>query len=401
MEDEDRKYSVRVKIIITVMITFIITFCLTIFLYYQYLTRQGMLINNYESSEEISDDLDELRTIIEKTYKGDINDDALKESAIKGYIAGLDDEYTEYMTSSEWDSLNSTLSDFVGIGVYLGESKITGETIVLGIISEEAPAEKAGIKPGDIIKEVNLEDVSTKGSEYISSKIKGIEGTTVKVKVQRGEEELTFDLERKSIKMYEIKSEMLENNIGYIDFDSFTETSYEEFKSAYENLKSQGAQALIVDLRNNTGGYVNSALNIADMFIEEGKTLLITEDKNNNRNIEYSKTGKVIDMPVVVIVNEHSASASEILTGILKDYKVATIIGTRTYGKGVMQSIFPGILDGALKVTTAEYFSPNENKINKIGIEPDEEIELEIDDNEALTKENDNQLKRAIEILKK
>lgn len=399
MEEDERKYNEKVKIIIAILITFIVTFCLTIFLYYTYLSNQGALIKKYESSEDISDSLDEIRTIIDRVYKGEVNDENLKDAAIKGYVEGLGDEYTEFMTASEWESLDSTLSDYVGIGIYLAEKKDTGETVVLGTVHEDSPAAQAGIQAGDIIKEINLEDVSTKGSEYISSKIKGIEGSTVKIKVLRGEEELVFDIERRSIKMYQIKSEILNENIGYIDFDSFTDTSYEEFKTAYESLVSQGAKSLIVDLRDNTGGYVNSALNIADMFVDEGKTLLITEDKNGNREEEYSKTGKVIDMPVVVLVNEYSASASEILTGILKDYGVAKIVGTKTYGKGVMQSIFTGILNGALKVTTAEYFSPNGNKINKVGIEPDEVVELDISEDELLTRENDNQLQRAIEIL--
>ena len=399
MEEDERKYNEKVKIIIAILITFIVTFCLTIFLYYTYLSNQGALIKRYESSEDISDSLDEIRTIIDRVYKGEVNDENLKDAAIKGYVEGLGDEYTEFMTASEWESLDSTLSDYVGIGIYLAEKKDTGETVVLGTVHEDSPAAQAGIQAGDIIKEINLEDVSTKGSEYISSKIKGIEGSTVKIKVLRGEEELVFDIERRSIKMYQIKSEILNGNIGYIDFDSFTDTSYEEFKTAYESLVSQGTKSLIVDLRDNTGGYVNSALNIADMFVDEGKTLLITEDKNGNREEEYSKTGKVIDMPVVVLVNEYSASASEILTGILKDYGVAKIVGTKTYGKGVMQSIFTGILNGALKVTTAEYFSPNGNKINKVGIEPDEVVELDISEDELLTRENDNQLQRAIEIL--
>ena len=220
----------------------------------------------------------------------------------------------------------------------------------------------------------------------MSSKVKGPEGSKVKVKVLRGEDELTFDVERAAIKVYEIKSEMLENNIGYIDFDSFTDTSADEFENAYKAL--------------NTGGYVQSALNIADLFVNKDEKLLITEDKDGERTINYSKHGKTINMPVVVLVNEYSASASEILTGILKDYDVATIVGTRTYGKGVIQNVYPKVLGGALKVTTAEYFTPKENKIHKVGIEPDEEVQLDktID---TLTRENDNQLQKAIDLLKK
>lgn len=405
MDDEDRKYMTRVKVIIAVMITFVITFCGTIFLYGKYLSNKGLMINSYKSSESIVDQINALRTVIEEKYKGEIDDDKLTQAALKGYVEGLGDEYTEFLTSDEWEDLDSSLSEFVGIGVYMSQLKSTNETIIIGTIDDDTPAAKAGIKAGDIIKEINLEDVSTKGSEYISSKIKGTAGSTVKIKVIRGEEELTFDVERAEIKVYKIKHEMLQNNIGYIDFDSFTDTSYNEFKAAYEDLKNNGATSLIVDLRNNTGGYVDSALNIADMFVDSGKALLITEDKNGNRYTQSSKNSKEIDMPVVVLVNEYTASASEILTGILKDYKLATIIGTTTYGKGVIQEVYPDVLGkdigGALKVTVSEYFTPNGNKINKVGIEPDEKIELDDSESTDITKDTDTQLQKAIEILKK
>ena len=405
MDDEDRKYMTRVKVIIAVMITFVITFCGTIFLYGKYLSNKGLMINPYKSSESIVDQINALRTVIEEKYKGEIDDDKLTQAALKGYVEGLGDEYTEFLTSDEWEDLDSSLSEFVGIGVYMSQLKSTNETIIIGTIDDDTPAAKAGIKAGDIIKEINLEDVSTKGSEYISSKIKGTAGSTVKIKVLRGEEELTFDVERAEIKVYKIKHEMLQNNIGYIDFDSFTDTSYNEFKAAYENLKNNGATSLIVDLRNNTGGYVDSALNIADMFVDSGKALLITEDKNGNRYTQSSKNSKEIDMPVVVLVNEYTASASEILTGILKDYKLATIVGTTTYGKGVIQEVYPDVLGkdigGALKVTVSEYFTPNGNKINKVGIEPDEKVELDDSESTDITKDTDTQLQKAIEILKK
>lgn len=400
MEEENKKYQTKVKIIIAIILTMIITSCATVLLYGQYLKNEGMILEEHETSGDIADSLDVLKSYLEKTYKGELNDSEMKQAALKGYVEGVGDPYTEYMTKKEWEDLQTSLSDFVGIGVYLSELRGSGITVVTGTINEETPAAKAGIKVGDIIKEVNSEDVSTKGVEYVSSKVKGPEGSSVKVKVLRGEEELTFDVERVAIKVYEIKSEILENNIGYIDFDSFTDTSAEEFESAYNDLKNKGAKSLIVDLRDNTGGYVQSALNIADLFVNKDEKLLITEDKDGDRTINYSKHGKTINMPVVVLVNEYSASASEILTGILKDYDVATIVGTRTYGKGVIQNVYPKVLDGALKVTTAEYFTPKENKIHKVGIEPDEVVELDktVD---TLTKENDNQLQKAIELLKK
>lgn len=404
MNEEDKKYNVKVKVIIAVMITFIITLCGTVILYDKYLSHKGLLVKNYESSEDISNDLDLLRSIVEEKYKGEIDDDKLKQSALKGYIEGLGDEYTEFLTKDEWDDLDSSLSEFVGIGVYMSQLKSSNDAVIIGVIDEDTPAGKAGIQAGDIIKTVEDEDVSGKGVEYVSSKVKGPEGTKVSIKVLRGDQEIEFTMTREQVKVYKIKHEMLENNIGYIDFDSFTDTSFDEFKEAYTDLKNNGAKSLIVDLRNNTGGYVKSALEIADLFVDSGKTLLITEDKDGNRTIQKSSSDKTIDMPVVVLVNEYTASASEILTGILKDYGIAKIVGTKTYGKGVIQEIYPDVLGtkigGALKITVSEYFTPSENKINKIGITPDEEVELNEDSSIKITKENDAQLQKAIELLK-
>ena len=404
MNEEDKKYNVKVKVIIAVMITFIITLCGTVILYDKYLSHKGLLVKNYESSEDISNDLDLLRSIVEEKYKGEIDDDKLKQSALKGYIEGLGDEYTEFLTKDEWDDLDSSLSEFVGIGVYMSQLKSSNDAVIIGVIDEDTPAGKAGIQAGDIIKTVEDEDVSGKGVEYVSSKVKGPEGTKVSIKVLRGDQEIEFTMTREQVKVYKIKHEMLENNIGYIDFDSFTDTSFDEFKEAYTDLKNNGAKSLIVDLRNNTGGYVKSALEIADLFVDSGKTLLITEDKDGNRTIQKSSSDKTNDMPVVVLVNEYTASASEILTGILKDYGIAKIVGTKTYGKGVIQEIYPDVLGtkigGALKITVSEYFTPSENKINKIGITPDEEVELNEDSSVKITKENDAQLQKAIELLK-
>lgn len=404
MNEEDNKYNVRVKIIIAVMITFIITLCGTVILYDKYLSHKGLIIKNYESSENISNDLDLLRSIVEEKYKGEIDDSKLEQAALKGYIEGLGDEYTEFLTKDEWDDLDSSLSEFVGIGVYMSQLKSSNDAVIIGVIDEDTPAGKAGMQAGDVIKYIEGEDVSGKGVEYVSSKIKGPEGSKVSIKVSRGDQEIEFTMTREQVKVYKIKHEMLENNIGYIDFDSFTDTSSEEFKEAYTDLKNNGAKSLIVDLRNNTGGYVKSALEIADLFVDSGKTLLITEDKTGNRTIQKSSNDKTIDMPVVVLVNEYTASASEILTGILKDYGIAKIVGTKTYGKGVIQEVYPDVLGakigGALKVTVSEYFTPNENKINKIGITPDEEVELNEDESAKITKENDAQLKKAIELLK-
>lgn len=403
MEDlENQKYNTRIKIIVAIFVTFTITFCGTVLGYYKYLDKKGALIKSYESSEEISDKLNLVRTYIDNYYKGDVNEENLSEGAIKGYVDGLGDEYTEFLTKKEFDNLNAMLSQTVGIGAYLAELKNSSDVVIVGLV-EDAPAEKAGLKAGDIVKEINLENVSGKGSEYVASKLKnGPAGSTVKVKVVRDEEELEYDIIREEIKYYKIKHEMKEKNIGYIDFDSFTETSYDEFKEAYDDLKANGAKSLIIDLRDNTGGQVDQVLKIADLFIESGKPILITEDKNGNRITNSSRTDKIIDMPTVVLVNDYTASASEILTGFLKDYKLATIVGIKTYGKGVIQNVYTNVFGEnsgvGLKITVAEYYTPNGNRVHHEGIEPDEVVETKknIENEEKI----DIQLEKAIEILK-
>ena len=233
----------------------------------------------------------------------------------------------------------------------------------------------------------------------MANKIKGEEGTKVKLTIKRKDEEFEVEVERKKIEVSHIDSEMLENNIAYIQISDFDGGAAKEFKENYENLKSQGAKSLIIDLRNNGGGVVDEAIDILELICDKGSTLLIETDKSGKEEITKSEENPIIDVPIVVLVNENTASASEILAGALKDNNKATIIGTKTYGKGVIQSLMK-LKDGSgLKVTMAEYCTPNRNKINKIGIEPNIIVELpkEI---EKLTRENDTQLQKAIEKLK-
>ena len=404
MEDfEEKRYNERVKIIITVLFTMIISVCLTILIYGKYLDNHGLMINSYESSGDIVEDLNEIRTIIDKNYKGEVNEEELRIGALKGYVDGIGDEYTELMDVKEWADFSTMLTQTVGIGAYLMKSNDSEYTIIAGTV-EDSPAENAGLLLGDKIKEINLEDVTGKDTEYISTKIKnGPAGSTVKIKVLRNDQELLFDIERAEINYYKIKHEMLDNNIGYIDFDSFTETSYDEFKQAYEDLKTNGAKSLIIDLRENTGGDVEQEIKIADLFVDSGKTLFITEDKKSNRVDTKSSSEKVINIPVVVLVNDYTASASEMLTGMLKDYGIATIVGIKTYGKGVIQQVYNDVLGKksgiTLKVTTAEYYTPNGNKVNKEGIKPDIEVPGKAVETAGLEKSEDKQLQKAIEVL--
>ena len=361
------------------------------------------------NDDKITEALSNIENLIEKYYLYDIDEQKAIDGAISGYVDSLGDEYTEYIPASEMEEYTETImGNFVGIGIYMVQNTEKNVIEVLAPI-KESPAEKAGILPGDIIKSVNGVQYTGEQMTEASNNIKGEEGSKVKLEILRGEETLNFEIERKKINTNPVVSEkiedetaQLEGNIGYLEISSFDEGTAEDFKTKFEQLKSEGITSLIIDLRNNGGGIVDEALAIADYIVPKGKDLLITVDKDGNEEIEKSENDPIIDMPIVVLVNENTASASEILAGALKDLDEATIVGTKTYGKGVIQQVLSLRTGAGLKVTVEEYYTPNRTKINKVGIEPDEVVKLpETVKNPLLvTKEEDTQLQKAIEILK-
>lgn len=387
------------KSILAVVFIVCITAVITVYATFNCMGTNHFLVtgeitdNSDENIDTISKDLANFRTLIDEYYIGDVDEQKLLDETIKGYINGLDDEYSEYMTAQEWEEYQaSALGNYVGIGIYMSQD--TNGNIVIIEPIEGSPAEAIGLQSKDIIIEVNGESVNGMNTSEVANIVKGEEGTTVSITILRDNEYKTFDVERKAIKVYHVKNEMLENDIGYIKLSTFDEGCSEEFKNAFENVKKNGAQKLIIDLRDNTGGLVDEALNIAEMIIPKGKKMLITVDSKDNREETIAKQDPIIDMDIVVLTNEYSASASEILVGALKDNGKATSVGIKTYGKGVIQNVF-SLTDGSvLKLTTAEYFTPNETKIHKIGIEPDIIVES-VDDEENI----DEQLNKAIEVI--
>ncbi len=395
---EKEKKSLKIKhFVTTIILVIVVAVFSSEFTMYYYIKssmpeKEAAAIDPEENINTIAKNLKNFRKLIDQVYIGEIDEEKILNETIKGYVNGLDDEYSEYLTTEEWDDFQSqALGNYVGIGIYMAVDK-NDNVVVLSPI-EGSPAESAGLKQGDTIVSVNDENVLGTSSDNVSSMIKGEEGTEVKIRVLRDNEYLDFNIKREAIKIYHVENEMLENNIGYISLLTFDEGCADEFKTAIESLKSQGAKKLIIDLRNNTGGLVDEALEIADCIIPKGETLLITVDANGNK--EYSKAEKdpMIDCEIIVLSNEYSASASEILIGALKDSGIAKSVGTKTYGKGVIQSVYLLEDNSALKLTVNEYFTPNETKINKVGIEPDYEVEL---DEES---EEDLQLNKAIELL--
>jgi peptidase, S41 family len=399
-EFRKEKKSLIIKFsLITIILVMLVAVAASEFTLYYYfktnnLEKSEVSENSEKNIDAIADTLKNFRKEIDKVFLGEIDEQKVLDETIKGYVKGLDDEYSEYMTKEEWDEFQSAaLGNYVGIGIYMTTDN-NGNVIVLAPI-KGSPAESAGLETGDIITAVNDENVLGTSSDDVSNKIKGEAGTEVKLTVLRDNEYIDMNVKREEIKVYHVEEKMLENNIGYMNLATFDEGCSDEFREKYQTLKNQGAKSLILDLRNNTGGLVDEALKIADMMIEKDKTLLITVDSKGNKEIDKAKEDPIVEGDIIVLTNEYSASASEILVGALKDNGRAKSLGTKTFGKGVIQNVF-FLNDGsALKLTVNEYFTPNETKINKVGIAPDYEVELPEDSQE------DVQLNKAIELLKK
>ena len=404
-EFEREKNNLKVKYLIITVFVAVVVALLSSELSLMYYSNKYIDLNKIEKQqvaasnsnekniEVIAETLKSFREVIDREYIGEIDETKVLDETIKGYVNGLDDEYSEYLTKEDWEDFETyALGNYVGIGIYMSTDKNDNVVVVEPI--KDSPAEKVGLKPGDIIVGVNDESVIGVSSENVSNMIKGEEGTKVKITVARGDEYLDFEIERKSIKIYHVESEMFENNIGYLELLTFDEGCAKELKQKYTELKNQGAQKIILDLRNNTGGLVTEALDILDLFLPKGETVLITVDAKDNQELSKTNDAQYIKEDVVVLVNEYSASASEIVAGALKDTKRAQIVGTTTYGKGVIQSVFM-IEDGsALKLTVEEYYTPSKTKIHKVGIKPDYEVELDLESKE------DAQLNKAKELLK-
>ena len=400
MENKNRIYNIIMLVVVCVAITAVITsFCT-----YKYLSENGgvMYAEKNSSLEGLEETLQNFRAAFEKEYIGEIDDEAMVESAIKGYVSGLGDEYTTYYTKKEMEDLmEETEGNYVGIGIYISAYKESNEIVIIKPM-EGSPAEEAGLLPGDIITKVDGVEYNGDTIDEMTNKIKGPEGTKVKVEIKRNGQTQEIEVERRKILISHIDSKIIEDNIGYISISDFEGGCAQEFEENYKNLEEQGIESLIIDIRNNGGGLVDEAIAILELITDKGSTLLITTDKNEAEEVTKSEKDPIINMPIVLLVNEYSASASEIMAGALKDNNKATLVGTTTYGKGVIQKVYP-LTDGSgLKMTTNEYFTPNHNKINKIGIDPDEEIDLpeEVKHKTDITEEEDTQLQKAIEILK-
>ena len=354
----------------------------------------------------VSDDtmakLEAIEEVIEKYYyqEEDINTDGMIEGMYAGVVASLGDPYSVYYTAEEWkEMMQETEGIYFGIGAYISLDKTTGFGKINGVI-ENTPAQDAGLRENDIIYKIDGESAQGLDLTEIVSRIKGEEGTTVHLTIYReGEKDyLEMDVVRKQIESPTVNYEMLENNIGYIQITEFDDVTVNQFEEAMQAVQGAGAAGLILDLRSNPGGSLSAVVDISRQLLPEG-LIVYTEDRSGER-VEYSCDGdREIRMPLVVLVNGNSASASEILAGAIKDYGKGVLIGTTTFGKGIVQRILP-LTDGtAIKLTVSAYYTPKGNNIHNIGIEPD--IVCEFDADAYYDDGYDNQLDMAVKELSK
>lgn len=342
---------------------------------------------------------------LEQFYDGKIDEAALVDGAVKGMTEKLNDPYTVYMNKEEYkDFSTQTEGNYVGLGLQVG---IKDDKVVVITAFEDSPAKKAGILSGDIIEKVDGMKVTAKEYEKAVTMMKGEKGTDVIVTISR-EGKGTFDvkMKREVITLTTVTGEMIDNKVGLVTITVFDEHTDAQFTKVVNDLKSKGMESMVLDLRQNPGGWLTQAINITSKFIPKGKVIVSTEDKYKNKEEYKSKGGDLIGMPLSVLIDGGTASASEIFAGAIRDYKAGTIIGEKSFGKGIVQSVLYekkyGFGDGtALKVTTSKYYTPNGENIQHKGIQPNIEVKYPKELlNKPYSKDKDPQLSKALEIAK-
>ena len=397
------------KIVLTAVITAVVTAVVSCYLTSFIKDNISVYLPSLNEEKNFSNKIKAVENMLEKKYLYDFDNQALRENAIKSYVEGLEEPYTHYYTKTEFASYMQNIRDgYVGIGVTVSVNDNNEIEVVAPF--ENSPAYEAGIIPGDIIKSVEGVDYSgdtlTEAVEAIKN---GREGTVVNITILRNNETINLSIERRDISYDSVKTEMLQDNIGYMRITGFNmdseggeHSTSSEFSAQLETLHNAGMEKLIIDLRDNPGGVLSEVCDIADKLLPEG-TITYTETKNGERKY-YSSDAECINIPMVVLINGNSASASEVLTGALKDYEKAVIVGTTSYGKGIVQDVYPFYDGSGISLTVAKYYTPNGVCIHDIGIEPDITVELSEEHKESyaseIAHENDAQLQKALEIIK-
>lgn len=365
-----------------------------------FLIKENKKNRDGDLAAKTEEKLEALKTLIDGAYlySDEVEDEALEDGIYKGYVEALGDPYSVYYNAEETKEIfESSEGEYSGIGVVFSQNIDT--KIVTAIQVYDGPAKEAGVKVGDILYKVDGEDVSTDDLSNTVKKIRGEENTTVELTVLRGSnvEEVTMEIERRKIQVETVNSEMKEDNIGYIQITEFDTVTLEQFETALTDLESQGMEGLVVDLRANPGGNLQTVVDILDILLPEG-IVVYTEDKYGKQTVYESDDAKQFTKPIAVLVDGNSASAAEIFAGAIQDYEMGPIVGTNTFGKGIVQQIVRLDNDTSVKLTVSEYFTPDGRSIHGEGIAPDVEVKYEYDETDM---EADNQLDAAVDEVQK
>ena len=358
--------------------------------------------NTVLSEKGTIDKLEYLETLIDAKYLEEKDAEELEEGLYSGLIYGLGDTYSRYYTAEEYQQENEgNEGSYVGIGVLIMQNSEGG--ILVTECYEGGPADLAGLETGDIISAVDGIDITEKTTSEVSDLIRNDEDGSVVLTVHRQDEEEPMELNVavSDVELPTVFHEMLDDHVGYLRISEFTMVTPGQFEEAFSQLKELGMKKLVVDLRYNPGGILTSVCDVLRQILPEG-LIVYTEDKYGNREEEKCDGEMPLSIPLAVLVNGESASASEVFAGAVQDYGIGTIVGTTTYGKGVVQTLYP-LKDGsAVKLTTSKYYTPEGRDIHKVGIEPDVEVKLDTSllNKDDITYEDDNQLQAALEILK-
>ena len=376
--------------------------------FYRYRNEYKILLGNTKTSkaidkseEEIFTKIKYLMSMIDQRSIYEPDKQEVVDGIFKGIFSSLGDDYSCYYTAEEYKKfMEVSEGNYEGIGAYISTNS-SGYCYIVSPM-KDSPAEESGIKAGDIIYKVDDKIVTDKTSDEIVAMIKGKEGTKVKITVAREGEDDYLDLvvTRKNIESPTVSYEVKKDNIGYIEVTSFDNVTTNQFKEALIELQKKKVKGLVIDLRNNPGGNLDVVVDMLDMFLSKGQLIVYTEDKKGNRTETYrAQNDAIVDLPLAVLVNENSASASEIFAGAIKDYKIGKIVGKTTFGKGIVQTVLP-LKDGsAIKFTIAKYFTPKGKYIHGKGIKPD--VEIEFSKKEYEENKVDTQLDMAISQVKK
>lgn len=352
-------------------------------------------------TDEVIEKIDTLMQVIDYYYLYDYDKDEMVDAIYKAVMSSLGDPYTVYYTADEFNAfMESSSGSYCGIGVVVQQNMQTGLVTAVRPY-EDCPGYEAGIRPGDLIIAVDGTEITGMDLNTAVALIKGEEGTSVTITLQRDEEVFDVEVTRRQIDVKTVNYRMMDDNIGYIQIEEFDEVTSDQFSQALDSLIEQGMEALVIDIRNNPGGILDTVVAMLDELLPEG-TIVSVKDRNGTAQEYTSDADTKLTVPLTVLINGNSASASEIFAGAIKDYGVGTLVGTTTYGKGIVQTAF-SLSDGTgVKITIEDYYLPSGKSIHKVGVDPDVEIDLpdELKTYVTIPEDEDVQLQKAIEILK-